>query len=518
MISQSAPAVSASPTLSDRATFRDWLALATLMLPVLLASVDNTVLSFAVPQISKALEPSSTQLLWVVDVYPLVLAGLLVTMGSLADRFGRRRMLMIGALGFTLISGIGAFSPSIEWLIAARAGMGFFGAMLMPSTLSLLRNIFQNGAQRRLAVAIWAACFTSGAALGPIIGGILLQHFWWGSVFLMAVPILIPLLVFAPFLVKESKDPKPGPVDPLSIALSFGAMVPLAFSIKSIASEGLGFLEILSATVGALCLWMFIRRQLRRPAPMLDLSLFAIRSFSGAVLVNLMGAVALTGFIFFISQHLQLVLNLAPNEAAMVLIPGFVLCVVAGILAAPLSRRLKPRTIIVWGLALSIVGYTIIALSHELSITRVITAFIILGIGIGMAETLSNDLILSSAPRHKAGAASAISETAYEFGSVLSITALGSLLSVMYRTTVELPAALSASDQAAATATLGGASDVAQRNPGLASDIMTSATHAFDTGGFAVATVSAILVGVTIVIAIITLREKTTHVSEKVSL
>src|SRR6478736_1343282 len=215
-----------------------WVALAVLMLPVLLVSVDNTVLSFALPAISLDLAPTSIQQLWIIDAYPLVLASLLVTMGSLGDRFGRRRMLLIGATGFAAVSALAAFAPTAALLIAARAGMGVFGAMLMPSTLSLLRGIFTDRDQRRLAIAVWAAGFSAGSALGPIVSGLLLEHFAWGSVFLMAVPVLVPLLVLAPLLVPESRDPNPGRIDPISILLSLGTMVPIVYGIKEVAVHG----------------------------------------------------------------------------------------------------------------------------------------------------------------------------------------------------------------------------------------------------------------------------------------
>src|SRR6478752_4976997 len=189
-----------------QAPWRDWLALAVLMFPVLLVAVDNTALTFALPSIARSLDASGVQLLWIVDAYPLVLAGLLVAMGSLGDRIGRRRLLFVGSAGFAAVSAATAFAPSAEWLIAGRASMGIFGAMLMPSTLSLIRNIFPDPNRRRLAVAVWAAGFSGGAALGPIFGGWLVEHFWWGAVFLVAVPLLLPLLAFGPFLIPESKD------------------------------------------------------------------------------------------------------------------------------------------------------------------------------------------------------------------------------------------------------------------------------------------------------------------------
>ncbi|WP_309071038.1 MFS transporter, partial [Arthrobacter sp.] len=276
----------ASPTVeSPHAGRREWLALAALMLPVLLVAVDNTVLSFAMPEISLAFNTSGTTLLWIIDSYPLVLAGLLVAMGSFGDRFGRRRLLMIGATGFAVFSVAAAFAPTAELLVAARVGLGVFGAMLMPSTLSLIRNIFLDRNQRRLAVAVWAAGFSAGAALGPLVGGVLLEHFWWGSVFLLAVPVLMVLLAVTPLLVPESADPNPGRVDYVSIALSIGTMLPIVFAIKSFAKDGFTAVAAAAVVVGFAAGVTFVRRQLKRGNPMLDVRLFTVRPFTGAVLV-----------------------------------------------------------------------------------------------------------------------------------------------------------------------------------------------------------------------------------------
>src|SRR6478609_1389946 len=280
---------------------RRWLALAVLMLPVLLVSIDNTVLSFALPQISEALRPSGTQLLWIIDIYPLVLAGLLVPMGSFADRVGRRRLLLAGAVGFAAVSVVAAYAPTAEALVATRAGLGFFGAMLMPSTLSILRNVFTDREERRLAIAIWAAGFAAGSALGPIVGGFLLEHFWWGSVFLLAVPVLVLLLVLAPLFVPESRDANPGRVDVLSIALSMATMAPIVLGIKTLAKSGPSALAVGALVLGVAAGWAFVRRQLGRPDPMIDVRLFRRGEFSGAVVINLLSVFSLVGFLFFVS-------------------------------------------------------------------------------------------------------------------------------------------------------------------------------------------------------------------------
>jgi len=494
-----------------RVGLRGWLALAVLMLPVLLVSVDNTVLSFALPDIARALAPTSTEQLWIVDVYPLVLAGLLVTMGTLGDRFGRRRMLLIGATGFAIVSGAAAFAPTAAWLIAARAGMGVFGAMLMPSTLSLLRTIFTHRDQRRLAIAIWAAGFSAGSALGPIVGGFLLEHFDWGSVFLMAVPVLIPLLVLAPILVPETRDPNPGRIDPISIVLSMATMVPIVYGIKELAVDGFLSPAPILWLVGLVFGVLFVRRQLRVETPMLDMELFRNPRFSGGVLVNLLSVVGLVGFLYFVAQHLQLILGLRPMAAGLALVPGLVIMIIAGLIVVPIVRRIPPRVVVPGALAFSAAGYVTVAFaSQDGALATLVIAFCLLGLGIGMAETVSNDLILAAAPPHKAGAASAVSETAYELGAVLGTAVLGGLLTAFYRTNIELPAGLSAADGAAARETLAGAVNVSESVGGdLGAQLMSAAAHAFDGGVLVTALIGAGLIVIAGVIAASTLGGET---------
>ncbi len=482
---------------------REWAALAVLMLPVLLVSVDNTVLAFALPAISSALQPTGAQQLWIIDAYPLVLAGLLVAMGSLGDRIGRRRLLLIGATGFAAVSVAAAYAPSAELLIAARGALGFFGAMLMPSTLSLLRNIFLDGDQRRFAIAIWASCFAAGAALGPIVGGFLLEHAWWGSVFLLAVPVLLPLLVLAPVFVPESKDPNPGRVDVVSIALSMLALAPLVYAIKRLGGDGPGLTALVPAGVGVVALVLFVRRQLGRPDPMLDVRLFRVSAFSGAVIVNLLSVFSLGGFLFFVSQHLQLVIGKSPMQAGIALVPGLAVMVVAGMSVVLLVRWIRPASIIVAALLLSAMGYgLVLMLASPSAVTPIIVAFAVLGAGIGAAETLSNDLIVSSVPASKAGAASAVSETAYEMGAVLGTAVLGSILTASYASHLVVPAEIDAAQATAAQQTLGGAHAVAETlPPAQAEALLAAAGSAFDSGVAITSAIGATLMVVSAVIA-----------------
>lgn len=509
----SIPTVAAETGEGLRVGWRGWAALVVLMLPVLLVSVDNTVLSFALPEISIALAPTGAEQLWIIDVYPLVLAGLLVTMGTLGDRFGRRRMLLIGATGFAVVSALAAFAPTAGLLIAARALLGFFGAMLMPSTLSLLRSIFRDRDQRRLAIAVWASAFSAGSALGPIVGGFLLEHFAWGSVFLIAVPVLIPLLVAAPLLVPESRDPHPGRIDPASIALSMAAMIPVVYAIKSFAVDGPTLVAAGWALLGVVMGWLFVRRQLRADIPMLDMALFRRGSFSGAILVNLLSVVALVGFLYFVSQHLQLVLGLSPMLAGTALVPGMVVMIVAGLSVVPISRRVAPHVLVPAALVFSVAGYLLVAFTTAgHGVAPLIIAFVVLGIGIGAAETISNELILSSAPAEKAGAASAVSETAYELGAVLGTAVLGGIITAFYRGALVVPEGIPADAARAAQETLAGAYTAAESLPeGLGAALWDAAAAAFGSGVLVTSLIGAALVVLAGVIAAVTLRKAPVH-------
>ena len=489
---------------------RGWAALVVLMLPVLLVSVDNTVLSFALPEISTALSPSGVEQLWIIDVYPLVLAGLLVTMGTLGDRFGRRRMLLIGATGFALVSALAAFAPTAGLLIAARALLGFFGAMLMPSTLSLLRSVFQNREQRRLAIAVWAAAFSAGSALGPIVGGVLLEHFAWGSVFLVAVPVLIPLLILAPILVPESRDPNPGRIDPLSILMSMATMVPVVYAIKEFAVDGITPLVVILIVLGVGMGVLFVRRQLRAEIPMLDMALFRRGMFSGAILVNLLSVVALVGFLYYVSQHLQLVLGLKPVDAGLALIPGMAMMIVSGLVVVPIARRVRPEVLVPSALVFSLAGYLVVAFTtHAHGVAPLIVAFVLLGIGIGAAETVSNELILAAAPPEKAGAASAVSETAYELGAVLGTTILGGIITAFYRSSLVVPEGVPEAVADRARETLAGAFSAAEKLPeALGTALQQAAADAFGTGVMVTSLIGGFLVVCAATIAALTLGRR----------
>ncbi|GAA2123683.1 MFS transporter [Kocuria atrinae] len=487
----------------QKAGVREWGALAVLMLPVLLVSVNNTALSFALPAISKALHPTASQLLWIVDVYPLILAALLVPMGSLGDRIGRRKMLMIGSTGFGVISALAAFAPTAGWLVAARVGIAVFGSMLLPATLSVMRTVFRDDHERRLAIAIWTAGFSAGAALGPIAGGFLLNHFWWGSVFLLAVPVLVAFLIAAPLLLPESRDPNPGAVDPVSIVLAVLTMAPVVYGIKSLATGGSALQGLLVMAFGVLCGLLFARRQVAKDYPMLDLRFFRSSRFSGGVTVNVMANFALFGFLFFLTQHLQLIGGKDPMSAGLLMVPGLLLAIVAGLAAAKLAVLFGVRATVVAGLVLIAGGFLIVGFTdQESSAVPVLTGFAVMSAGAGLATTLSTDLVVSSVPEAKTGAASAVSETGYEVGAVLGTALLGGLTTAFYQSHLDLPQALGPAQNDAAHQTLGGAVDVAQGTP-WAESVMDSATAAFSAGMQG----SSLLGGLTIlVVAVVMIR------------
>uniref|UniRef100_UPI0037449B58 MFS transporter n=1 Tax=Spiractinospora alimapuensis TaxID=2820884 RepID=UPI0037449B58 len=493
---------------APRAGARAWVSLGVLVLPVLLISVDMTVLGFAVPHLSTDLGPSGTQLLWIVDIYSFMLAGLLVTMGTLGDRIGRRRLLLVGAFGFGAASLVAAFSTSPEMLIAARALLGIAGATLMPATLSLLRNIFLNRRQRLLAIAVWSSAFSAGAALGPVLGGWLLEHFWWGSVFLINLPVMVVTLVLGRTLLPESRDPNPGRYDLPSVALSMMALLAVVFGIKKLVAGDSVLLAVVALAVGVGAGALFVRRQLRLPNPLLDVRLFAIRPFSVGVVTNLILTFALVGTLFSLTQFLQLVLGLSPMRAGLVLVPGMALTVAFGFVAVPLARRLPMGLLLLVGLSVATLGLVLLgSMTPDTGITLAVFAFVLVGVGVGFSDTITNDAILASAPPEKAGAASAISETAYELGAALGVAVLGSILTVVYSTRIGVVPDVPASAMTEARETLGGAVEAARDLPAdVATSLVATAQDAFTQGLQIASLAGAVLVAYAGVQAFLALR------------
>ncbi|MFE4501016.1 MFS transporter [Rhodococcus sp. NPDC056743] len=440
---------------SPRAGRREWSALAVLVLIVVMLTVDGTVLYLAVPSLSADIEPSATQLLWIGDIYSFVLAGLLITMGNLADRIGRKRLLLIGAAAFGLASVLAAFAPNAETLIAARALLGVAGATLMPSTLSIVRAMFSDAKQRTTAIAIWATGATAGAAIGPLVGGVLLENFWWGSVFLINVPIMVLVLIAGPILIPESRGNSTNPIDLASSALSILAIVTLVYAVKHWVGSGLDWSVPAIALAGLIAGWIFVRRQLQLEYPLLDVSLFRMPAFAGSVAANGLSIFAFMGLLFFFSQYLQLVREYGPLQAGIAELPSTIASMAVIAFIGVLVARLGAGRAIGLGLATAAVGLAGLGLTVTQSSFWGIGIFLaVLGLGIGVSMTLSTDAVVSSVPKERAGAASSIAETAYELGGALGIAVLGSIHLAMYRSNLDLPTGTDPSDAAAADESL----------------------------------------------------------------
>jgi DHA2 family multidrug resistance protein-like MFS transporter len=446
-----------APVLSTR---RRWAALAVLAAAVLLLAVDGTVLSLAVPALTASLAPTAEQVLWIGDVYSLTLAGLLVLMGNLADRFGRKRVLLVGSVAFGAASLLAAFAPSAPALIGARLLLGVAGATLMPSTLSLIRNIFTDSGERTRAIAIWSTAFGAGSAVGPLVGGFLLEHFWWGSVFLINVPVMVLVVVSGLLLLPESRDPRPGRFDVLSAVLSMAAVVPLVYAVKHVVGAGVDGVTVSCLLVGVTAGVLFVRRQRRLEQPMLDVELFGNPAFLGAVVANVIAIFALVGMLFFFSQYLQFARGFGPLQAGLAELPATLASIVVVVIIAAVVARFGRGRAIALGLGLAAAGLAGVAVAAHAPYPWLALALVPIGLGIGLAMTLTGDAIISAAPPRKAGSVSAITETANELGVVLGIAVLGSLLSLVYRHAVSVPSGLPAADAARVRDSLGSALQV----------------------------------------------------------
>ncbi|MFI2607634.1 MFS transporter [Kitasatospora sp. NPDC018619] len=459
-----------------------WSGLAVLVLAVTVVALDATVLSLAIPSISETLDPSGTQLLWIGDSYSFVLAGLLVSMGALSDRIGRKKLLLAGSAAFGAASLLAAYAPGAGWLIVARALLGVAGATIMPSTLSLIRGLFPDDRERATAIGIWGAAATAGAALGPVVGGLLLEHFWWGSVFLLNIPVLVLLLVLGSRLLPESKDPSPGRWDVLSVALSMAGVIGAVYAVKEAAAHGVDRWDVPAAFVlGAAALVLFVRRQLRLETPLLDVRLFRDRRFTAAVSASLISLVGLSGVIFVVSQYLQLVRGFQPLQAGLAELPAFAGSVAGGLLTARIARRVGARRaltgcLLAMGLGVGALGW----LEQDTTYLLLAASFLLVGTAEGVVYTLGADLVLSAAPADKAGAASAVSETAYELGTALGIALVGSVVGSIYAGGLSVPAGTDPAAAARAGESLGSAVETAHGlSPELAEPLLASARESF---------------------------------------
>jgi DHA2 family multidrug resistance protein-like MFS transporter len=498
------------PAQQPKATRREWIGLAVIALPCVLYAMDLTVLNIAVPRMSEDLKPTSSQLLWILDIYGFMVAGSLITMGNLGDRIGRRRLLMIGAAAFGVTSVVAAFSTSPGMLIAARALLGVAGATLAPSTLSLIRVMFRDHQQRTFAIGVWVTSYSIGGIIGPLLGGVVLQYFWWGSVFLLGVPVMVLLLLVGPRLLPEFRDPAAEPVDILSAVLSLAGVLLVIYGLKRVAEHGPELAAFISVAAGVAVGVVFVRRQPRLAHPLIDLRLFRSATFSTALATYLLGTFAVFGGFVFIAQYLQLVLGLQPLQAGLWSLPSFGAFILGSMIVPMIARRIPAPRLIAAGLLIAAAGFGVLTqIDRAPPLAMIVIGSILYSLGISPVFILATDIIVGSAPIERAGAASAISETSSELGGALGIAILGSIGTAVYRARMAaaMPNSVPSDVREIARGTLGGATAVAERLPEqLGAALLGTARDAFTQAFVMTAIVNALLMLLTAVAATLMLR------------
>jgi DHA2 family multidrug resistance protein-like MFS transporter len=490
-----------------RAGRKEFIGLAVLALPTILVALDMSVLYLALPHLGGDLGASSVQQLWITDIYGFLVAGLLITMGNVGDRIGRKRLLMIGAAAFAVVSVLAAYSTSPEMLMVMRALLGVAGATIMPSTMSLIAAMFQDPKQNAMAMGVWMGCFMGGAALGPIIGGGLLEIFWWGSVFLLGVPVMVILLVLGPKVLPEFKNPAAGKVDPASVVLSLVAILPIIYGLKQISHDGASVLPIVAVVVGVVCTVMFLRRQKRVDNPLLDLGLFRNRTFSSALSLTV-AAGFIAGNQLFVYMYLQSAEGLSPVATALWLVAP-ALCTLVMIQVAPLlARRIPPGRVIAFGLVVSAIGFLLLTqVDGSGDVPLLVTSLMIANLGMGPMSGLCAALAMQSAPMEKLGSAAGMTATSGEFGIAMGVAVLGTVGTTLYRNTIEVDPSVPAATADAAAESIAGAQTAAgSLPPADAGNLLESAYQAITTSVHGTAIGSAIIVVVAAVVAAIGLR------------
>jgi len=470
--------------LTSQVGRREWLGLLVLVVPALLVSVDLSVLFLALPAIAQELLPSSTQQLWIVDIYGFMLAGFLVTMGTLGDRIGRRKLLLIGGALFGIASVLAAYSNSPEMLIAARALLGIAGATLAPSTLALISNMFKDPKQRATAIAVWTTSFMGGSVLGPILGGFMLSWFWWGAVFLLAVPAMLLLLVAGPLLLPESRNADAGRLDLFSVGLSLLAVMPFMYGIKETARNGWAPGVAVALVTGAVFGVLFVRRQRHLADPILDLGLFGIRVYRSALVLGLLLGIIQGGSLLLIYLQIQMVEGLSPLRTGLWLVPGVIGLVLSIMVSTGLARRIRPAYLMAAGFVVSAVGFAVLSQVPSIhGLMTIVSGSFLASVGVGPTLALGYGMILGSAPPEKMGSASGLSETGGEFGVAAGIAVLGTVGVAVYRHQISPPAGIAADAATTARESIANAVAVAHQLPPPAADeLLTSARQAFTSG------------------------------------
>ncbi|MGW3365001.1 MFS transporter [Streptosporangium canum] len=466
---------------ATRASWRQWAGLAVLALPAMLVMIDMSVLHLALPRLSADLDPSASQLLWITDIYGFLIAGALIPMGALGDRVGRRRVLLIGAATFGAASVLAAYAPTAETLIVARALLGLAGAALGPSTLSLIGVMFHDPRQRTTAITVWMASFMAGGAVGPLVGGVMLEYFWWGSVFLAAVPVMVLLVALGPILLPEYRDPQPARLDLPSAAMSLMAALAVVYGIKEMAKDGFAWVPAAAIVLGLAVGVLFVRRQRRLTQPLLDLSLFSNRSFTVSLSTLTITVIFMLGTQFLMAQYMQMVLGLSPLTAGLWGLPLVIAGTIAIFVASAAAGRIRRAYVFGAGLVIAAAGFAVLTQADaSAGLPVVVTGSVLLFAGLMPVSGLGIDMIVGAAPPRQAGSAAAVGETTQELGGALGIALLGSLVNAVYhsrmRTVVpdHLPAAEDTLPAAVAAAQL-----LPER---LGDELVTHARNAFADG------------------------------------
>jgi DHA2 family multidrug resistance protein-like MFS transporter len=476
-----------------------WTVLAVLCVSLLLVAIDATVLHVAVPAVSRDLRPGPIELLWIVDVYPLICASLLILFGTLGDRIGRRRVLLLGYACFGLASIAAALAGTPAMLLIARGLLGVGGAMIMPATLSILRQVFPDRRERAMAIGVWSAVAAFGAAVGPLVGGLLLEHFWWGSVFLVNVPLMVGCLLAGRWLLPESVGKDSGRWDVLGALMAASG---LFTSILALKRAGGGQLltpgTALAAIAGAGLLVLFVRRQRRRREPLIDLSAFSRPAFGTSVGCIALTVLALVGLALIAAQYLQLVLGLSPLQTGLRLLPLSLAAITAGLLGSRMLQLLGPRTMVALGFLLTAVGVvTLFPLGEYDRPGLLLAGFVMMGFGLETTLFGAYESMLADAPADQAGGAAAIGETAYQFGAGIGIALLGSVMNAVYAPALGTTAGADGVDDAARDAagrSLVEAYTAADRLGGEAGELLRGAARdSFVDGMHATLLVSAVL-------------------------
>jgi len=497
--------------MGQRATRRSWFGLAVLGLPTLLLSLDQSVLYLALPHLSADLGAGSIESLWILDIYGFMLAGFLVTMGTLGDRIGRRKLLLIGAAAFGVSTVAAAYSDSAQMLIVTRAAMGVAGATLMPSTLALISNVFHDAKQRGVAIAVWFSCLMVGGALGPVVGGALLEHFWWGSVLLLGAPIMMLLLVLGPVLLPEYRDPSAGRIDLLSVLLSLLTVLPIIYGIKELAYDGWTAEPLVVMSAGVVFGAVFVTRQHRLAEPLVDIRLFRTRAFSAALVILLFGSVTTGGIYLLVNLYLQMVEGLSPLRTGLWLLPSTLAIVVGSMTAPALAPRVRPAYLISSGLAVTTFGYLLLTqVDPTGGLPLLVTGFVLAFLGAGPMGALGTDLVVGSASPEQAGSAASLSETGNHLGIAIGIAVMGSIGTTVYRDRIDttVPDGIAADAAEAARENVTGAVTAAEGLPaGPAAQLLDAAATAFTHGLNTAAYIGAGLFLTLAIVAAVSLRE-----------